>query len=115
MELFERLDATRERWNVLRHPFYRRWSEGELTREELAFYAGEYRHAVVALAHQAAATADLGGAGDRAELAAHAAEEAAHVELWDDFAAALDAELGRPPLPETARCATAWRGGEDLL
>ena len=26
----------RERWNVLEHPFYQRWSAGELTREELA-------------------------------------------------------------------------------
>ena len=115
MELFERLDATRERRNVLRHPFYRRWSEGELSREELAFYAGEYRHAVVALADQAAASADLAEPGDRAELAAHAREEAAHVDLWDDFAAALGADTGRPPLPETARCAAAWRGGEGLL
>ena len=31
MELIERLDAVRERWNLLEHPFYRRWSCGELT------------------------------------------------------------------------------------
>lgn len=115
MELFERLDATRERWNVLRHAFYRRWSEGHLSREELAFYAGEYRHAVVALAEQAAATAAVAGAGERAELAAHAEEEAAHVDLWDGFASALGADTGRPPLPETAYCAAAWSGGEGLL
>ena len=54
MELFDRLDGARERWNVLRHPFYLRWERGELTRDELAFYAGEYRHVVVALARTAA-------------------------------------------------------------
>ena len=53
MELIERLDAVRERWNLLEHPFYKRWSCGELSREELAHYAGEYRHAVVALAETA--------------------------------------------------------------
>ena len=29
MQLIERLDAARRRWNVLEHPFYRRWECGE--------------------------------------------------------------------------------------
>ena len=98
MDLFERIDAARERWNVLRHPFYTRWERGELTRGELAFYAGEYRHAVVALANAAAASGDV----------PHAREEAEHVALWDAFAHALEAPLDREPTPETAACATAW-------
>ncbi len=40
MEILDRLDDVRDRWSVLRHPFYRRWSAGELSGEELAFYAG---------------------------------------------------------------------------
>ena len=115
MELFDRLDAARERRDVLRHPFYRRWSEGALTRGELAFYAGEYRHAVVALADQAAAAAQAAPPAARGELSRHAVEEAAHVDLWDDFAAALGADLDRRPLPETAACAAAWKGGDDLF
>ena len=80
------------------------WSVTPLTREELAFYAGEYRHAVVALARQAeAAGAD------------HAAEEAAHIRLWDDFAGELGADLGRAPRTETQACVSAWTGGEDRL
>src|SRR6266480_2762995 len=55
MELCVSIDEARQRWDVLKHPFYERWERGELTREELAFYAGEYRHAVVALARAAAA------------------------------------------------------------
>ena len=98
MNLIERLDAVRARWNVLDHPFYLRWERGELERSELAFYAGEYRHAVVALADATAATGDP----------EHAAEETAHVDLWDDFARALDAPLDREPTPETSACATAW-------
>ena len=36
MSIWQRIEQSRERWNVLRHPFYRRWSAGELTRGELA-------------------------------------------------------------------------------
>jgi pyrroloquinoline-quinone synthase len=104
MNLIERIDEARARWNVLDHPFYRRWERGELSREELAFYAGEYRHAVVALADAAASGGD----------AEHAAEERAHVALWDDFAAALDAPLDRSPRTETSECATAWRHDDPL-
>ena len=104
MNLIERLDEARSRWNGLDHPFYRRWESGELTRGELAFYAGEYRHAVVALADAAAATGDHD----------HAEEETAHVTLWDDFAAALDAPLDREPAAGTRACAEAWRRHDPL-
>ena len=50
MNLFDRIESARTRWNVLDHPFYERWTLGTLERDELAFYAGQYRHAVVALA-----------------------------------------------------------------
>jgi pyrroloquinoline-quinone synthase len=104
MNLIERMDEARSCWNVLQHPFYTRWERGELTRDALSFYAGEYRHAVVALADAAATAGDP----------AHAAEEAAHVGLWDAFAAELDAPLDREPTPETARCAESWRAGDSL-
>ena len=115
MDLFDRIDAARERWNVLLHPFYRRWSEGELTREELAFYAGEYRHAVVALAEASEDAAERCEDDLRAELRAHAAEERSHVELWDRFAAELDADIAREPLSETVECARAWHSASDAL
>ena len=115
MFLIERLDAVPEHWDVLRHPFYLRWSAGALERSELAFYAGEYRHAVVALAEASARAAEAADPELRSELADHAAEESAHVSLWDDFAAALGAETDRAPLPQTAACAEAWATGDDLL
>ena len=102
MNVIAAIDAARERWNVLEHPFYVRWEKGELTHDELARYAGEYRHAVVALA-RAARTARL-----------HAEEEAAHISLWDDFAAALGTET-REPLPETRCCSSAWAAADDEL
>jgi pyrroloquinoline-quinone synthase len=104
MTVIERIDEARRRWNVLDHPFYLRWERGELSREELAFYAGEYRHAVVALADSAAATGD----------AEHAREESEHVALWDEFAGALDAPLNRPPTAETRSCAKAWSRDDTL-
>ena len=115
MSLFERIEALRRRYDVLTHPFYQRWSEGELTREELAFYAGEYRHAVVALADCLEGAAELASDPDEAaRLLEHAAEERAHVELWDRFAAALGADLARAPRSETVACAEAWRSGDTL-
>jgi pyrroloquinoline-quinone synthase len=104
MNLIERIDEARVRWNVLDHPFYLRWERGELSADELAFYAGEYRHAVVALADAAASAGDP----------EHAAEEAAHVALWDDFAAAVGAPLDRAPSAETSECASAWRRDDPL-
>ena len=116
MTFFDRLDAVRERWNVLRHPFYARWSAGELSPEELAFYSGEYRHAVVALADAMDAAAQRAEEPRvRAELEGHAAEEREHVDLWDDFARAVDGDTRRGPRPESADCARAWTAGRDTL
>ena len=103
MDLLARLDEARERWNLLEHPFYTRWSCGELSRDDLAYYAGQYRHAVVALA-QTAAKAD----------AEHAREEAEHVALWDDFAAAMGSTPSEPSA-ETQECVSAWLAPEDPI
>jgi pyrroloquinoline-quinone synthase len=108
MSLIARLDEVRRRRNILDHPFYTRWERGELTRKELSAYAGEYRHAVVALSAAAESAAPLAGAE-------HADEEREHVALWDDFATALDADLERAPRTATERCATAWTSAEDPL
>lgn len=109
-DFWSRLEDVRARWNVLEHPFYQRWSAGTLTREELARYSGQYRHAVVALADGAAAAARQAGPRERRALEAHAAEEASHVALWDDFARAIGGDPSDAPEPETADCARAWAG-----
>jgi len=145
MNVIDMLDEARAQTNVLEHPFYERWSAGELSAPELALYAGEYRHAVLALAD---ASAQAAGAaehpGDRAGLQRHAEEESAHVELWDEFARAsarravggaaatstvpvadalppadADADAGADaegrPLAQTEACAQTWTAGADLL
>jgi pyrroloquinoline-quinone synthase len=116
VDFWTRLEQVQARWNVLEHPFYRRWSAGELTLDELATYAGEYRHAVVALSEAAVGAARAAEPAVRAQLEEHAAEEAGHVQLWDDFARAVGSPAGAQASPESAACARAWSGeGRALL
>ena len=113
MSFWDRLDEVAERRNVLRHPFYVRWSEGTLTAPELALYSGQYRHAVVALADAAASAARSPEAGpDAAALAAHASEEADHVALWDDFVAAVDGRVDADATEDTLACVSVWAGDD---
>jgi pyrroloquinoline-quinone synthase len=115
MDVLARLDETRAAINVLEHPFYQRWSAGELDRAELGRYAGEYRHAVIALARASALAADSADAEHRGELREHAEEEAAHVQLWEQFERAVGADAQQPASPQTGVCVDAWTAGEDLL
>jgi pyrroloquinoline-quinone synthase len=117
MDIFNLLDAARMRINVLEHPFYERWNAGELEPAELGFYAGEYRHAVVALADASHLAAAKAGSRHAAALDRHAAEETSHIELWDDFARAVGAPQDpcREPLVQARECALSWTAGADLL
>ncbi|HUA74687.1 MAG TPA: iron-containing redox enzyme family protein [Solirubrobacteraceae bacterium] len=129
MEVLSRLDEARSSTNVLEHPFYQRWSAGELSADELALYAGEYRAAVVALAEASALAAEKAAPRHAGGLRRHAEEEAAHVRLWDQFAEETRARVTAlaPPaggeraqsaiatLAETDTCAKAWTAGERLL
>jgi pyrroloquinoline-quinone synthase len=113
MDFWCSLDQIARTHDVLRHPFYERWSAGELTGAELANYAGQYRHAVIALADASASAAQGADDGVRAQLTAHAAEEATHIALWDDFIDTVGGEHDADPTAQTAHCATVWAGGEE--
>jgi pyrroloquinoline-quinone synthase len=113
--VWERIEESRARHNVLEHPFYVRWSAGELSSEELARYAGQYRHATEALARLCRQTVETAPEGHRDEIAAHAEEEEAHVGLWDDFVEAAGGEIGAEPTPETSECVTAWTAPDGYL
>jgi pyrroloquinoline-quinone synthase len=117
MDVLVRLDETRSAINVLEHPFYERWSAGELSAGELSRYAGEYRHAVVALANASAQAAESASRELRPGLRRHADEEAAHVALWEQFERATGehARDDQPVLPETLACVQTWTAGEGLL
>jgi pyrroloquinoline-quinone synthase len=111
--IWQRIERSRERWNVLRHPFYQRWSAGELTAEELARYSGQYRHAVEAIATMSESAADSEPAHE--ELRRHAAEELGHVRLWDGFVEAAAGSTSDAPTPETAECVRSWTANGDAV
>ena len=116
MDVIDRLDRVRAERDVLAHPFYRRWSAGGLSPRELRIYAGQYRHAVVALAEASELAAQSAPGGVRDGLARHAEEERDHVALWDAFAAACGAsDPAEDALAGTAGCAERWTAGSDLL
>jgi pyrroloquinoline-quinone synthase len=104
LDVVARIEAAASRWNVLEHPFYQRWSAGELTNEELAEYAAQYRYAAVALADAAEAAGD----------AEHAREEREHIALWDAFAEGCGS-MPAAANAETAECASSWTAGDDRL
>jgi pyrroloquinoline-quinone synthase len=115
--IIDLLDRLRRSSDVLRHPFYERWNAGELTPRELALYAGEYRHAVIALARASTMAAEASrGKAAHGGLRSHAVEEGTHVEMWDAFAREAGADVEEEPrLSQTRACATAWTAGESLL
>ncbi len=114
-DVWQRIEQARDRWNVLEHPFYQRWSAGELTREELAEYSGQYRHATAALARVTADVAESAPESERSELRRHAEEEKAHIALWDGFVEAVGGEVGAAPTPETKECVDTWAAADDRL
>ena len=105
-ELLEReLTAVVARRRLLDHPFYRRWERGELEASELAAYAAQYRHLEAALPELLSGIAGAMEAGrGRDAVLRTLADEAgppSHLELFDGFAAAVDAPSD-PPAPATA-------------
>ncbi|PYX28565.1 MAG: TENA/THI-4 protein [Acidobacteria bacterium] len=97
-ELFlSRLDECIHKYDLLCHPFYKAWSAGELTREDLCEYAQDYYHHVEAFPTYLAELAMRLDEGDlrRVVLAnmteekggdgVTASEQTSHSELWLDF------------------------------
>jgi pyrroloquinoline-quinone synthase len=107
-DVWQRIEQARNRWNVLEHPFYQRWSAGELSREELAEYSGQYRHATAAIAVMSASIAESAPEDERAALRRHAAEEEGHVGLWDGFVEAVGGDVDALPNSQTRECVEAW-------
>src|SRR5271156_902285 len=106
------LDALVEKYHLLKHPFYRAWTEGKLSKKTLALYAEQYYQHVQAfpenlkdLASRTNGDAKLKSLVQE-NLAEELAETASHPQLWRQFAASLgvsDVSLGRTqPLPEIA-------------
>ena len=93
-------------YDLLCHPFYQAWSMGELTRDELRRYAGDYYHHVAAFpTYLSALHSRLADGELRREVLRNLADEeidgAAHSDLWLNFAAGMggDADAVRTSEP----------------
>jgi pyrroloquinoline-quinone synthase len=106
--MWDRIEQARSEWNVLEHPFYQRWSAGELTREQLADYSGQYRYATEAVARMSDGVAAAAPAEERRGLEAHAREEHDHIAMWDGFVETVGGDVDAAPNPETVDCVDVW-------
>ena len=93
-------------YDLLCHPFYQAWSMGELTREELRRYAGDYYHHVAAFpTYLSALHSRLTDGELRREVLRNLADEeidgTAHSDLWLNFASGMggDADAVRTSEP----------------
>jgi pyrroloquinoline-quinone synthase len=115
-DALDRLDALIRRRSILDHPFYRAWTGGRLTAEQLAVYAAAYYPHVAAFPDYLRAALDgTPSATVRAELADNLREElgepAPHPELWKRFATAAgvpEESLGETT-PRTAATVATFR------
>jgi pyrroloquinoline-quinone synthase len=101
------LDEVLRDRRLLAHPFYRRWEAGTLERAELAAYAAQYRHFEAALPDVLERIVDgIDDAVARDLVQANLDDErgvpAPHLELFDDFAAAVGAPAHADATPATA-------------
>jgi pyrroloquinoline-quinone synthase len=119
-DFFAALDARIARYDLLQHPFYQAWSQGELTRDELREYASEYWHHVSAFpTYLSALHARLDDAPLRRTVLENLADEEglpsgrAHSDLWMDFATGMGADSSevrnRTLQPETAALIAHFR------
>jgi pyrroloquinoline-quinone synthase len=112
---FNLLDTRIKKYDLLCHPFYKAWSAGELTRDDLREYACDYYHHVEAFPSYLAGLGIRLQEGElrRAVLAnmsdekggedAFGTPEKSHAELWLDFAEGMGADramYGHQPVAE---------------
>jgi len=113
-EFFEQLDARIAQYDLLCHPFYKAWSAGELTRDDLREYARDYYHHVEAFPSYLAAfglrlnegelrRAVLANMCDEKGVEDGSEDEVPHAALWLDFAEGMGSSRRlnwHTPVPE---------------
>jgi pyrroloquinoline-quinone synthase len=116
-ELLVKIDAAIADKNLLKHPFYRDWQMGKLTREALQLYASQYyRHVEAFPKHLRVLAARTEGPIRNIILENLAEEEnpsRPHPKLWRDFAATLGVDeddiTSCPALPGTQAVVETFR------
>ncbi len=88
--LVSSIDAEIEKRSLLKHPFYKSWTAGTLSREDLAEYSREYFQLVKAVPELVKnANAFARDGATKTAVTEILTEEREHVELWTKFARAL--------------------------
>lgn len=117
-DIIDEIRGIIEERSLLKHPFYQKWHQGELTLEHLRGYASQYWHHVLAFPqYVSAAHAICPNQPDRQELLENLIEEERggenHPELWLRFGEGVgntrDAIAASTPLPETAQLVDTFR------
>lgn len=106
----ESLDALVEKYHLLKHPFYRAWTEGKLSKESLRLYAEQYYQQVRAFPKNLKQVAGRTSGGVQKLVKENLAEELdparPHPSLWRQFARSVGASEGAldsaQPLPGIA-------------
>lgn len=80
---------TFRRYDLLEHPFYRAWSDGKLSREQLGLYAEQYASFIKLISE----------GWENVNENAIAIEEKEHYELWQQFKESLQVESSNSSLP----------------
>lgn len=98
-ELWTRIDEVLAKYDLLTHPFYQAWSQGELTPSQLAFYGSQYGEHVAAFpTYLTRLHARLPEGRTRRAILANAAEEEihgpSHAELWRQFTSGIGEYCG---------------------
>ena len=83
------IDMMIEERSLLKHPFYKMWSEGTLTMSSLSGYSMEYFQLVKAIPEFMSCVIDGAPANLADELIANRNEEREHIDLWINFAGRL--------------------------
>lgn len=108
--MLDAIDALIEKYHLLKHPFYKAWTDGTLSKESLQVYAEQYYQHVRAFPEN---LKQLAGRADRSlsevvqdNLAEELDPKAPHPVLWRQFANSLgvdDAQIDNArPLPGIA-------------
>jgi len=116
-DLWQQVEQTIQKYDLLKHPFYQAWTMGELTHKQLAFYGSQYLHHVAAFpTYLTALHSRLPEGTTRKAVLANAVDEeidgVSHSDMWRQFVDGMNAEAAAPAgekLPEVAALVNTFK------